>query len=412
VLEAMRGASAEAAHIQQASIATGLEARGHALTYVGPRGLDEVEYAAGTWEPETMSRTWSATRWFDLASRVAWRGQRWLRLPYLNVFSNYRRLDACLRILPGHDVVHERNGLYNLGVAKVCRRLRLPYVLFFDADQIAEQDFMGIPLTGLLRWRAEHVLRQNLLAARCVVCVSEPARASLIQTRHVPAEKVVVFPNAVDVTRFRPSPDARAEIRTELGLGDRPVTIFVGNFYHWHDVATLLDAYARVLTHHPDASLILVGDGPTREAMMKRAAELGIGQAVRFIGSVSHRAVPRFLAAADVALAPVPVMKRDSWLSPMKVFEYLASGLAVIASRTGQIGSVIENDRNGLLVTPGDTMMLAGALSRIIEDRALRVRLGAQARADAIEKHSWGQYVRRLERLYDAVIAGAPVDQI
>jgi glycosyltransferase involved in cell wall biosynthesis len=406
--EAMRGASTEAACIQQGYLAEGLAARGHRLTFVAPRGLDEVDCASDLDHTTNAPRTWSASRGFEVASRGSWRVQQLLGVPYLNVFSNLRRFDACLRCLPGHDVVHERNGLYNNGVAMACQRLGLPYVLFFDADQIAEHDFMGRPITGMLRWRAQQLLRYNLRTARGVICVSEPSQRGLVETWRVPPEKVVVFPNGVDTRRFVPAPASAPEVRAELGLGRGPVVIFVGNFYEWHDVATLLEAFAKVLGTQPDAHLLLVGDGPRREAMQQRASDLRITAAVHFAGLVGHAGIPRLLACADVAVAPVPSMSRDSWLSPMKLFEYMASGVAIVASRAGQLASVLEDERNGLLVPPGDAPAMGAAILRLLKDRPLRTRLGAQARHDVVENHSWEQYVLRLERLYAAVAAGEP----
>jgi glycosyltransferase involved in cell wall biosynthesis len=410
--QVMNGELGDAAFIQQAYIATGLQDRGHSLSYLAPRNLQRMVCTTDLQSLSLAPQTWSASRWFDLASKGAWRLQSWLGVPYLNVFSNYRFFDACLQCLPGHDLVYERNGLYNVGIAMACRRLKLPYVLFFDADQIAEHDFLGEPITGLLRWRARRLLRYNLRAADCVICVSEPAKIHLVNAWNVPRKKIAVFPNGVDVQRFRPDPEARREVRASLGVDANPVVLFVGSFYHWHDVATLLDSFPRVLAVRPDARLVLVGDGAERPAMMQHAIDLGIGHAVRFTGLVPHAEVPRLVAAADVAVAPYPPMQRDLWLSPMKLFEYMASGKAVIASGVGQLAEVIQDGSNGLLVPPGDVAAMAAALAKLIGDPALRSRLSQQAREDAVQKHSWETFISRLECLFAAVMAARPVNQI
>ena len=410
--QVMGGEFTDPATITPGYVAAGLEARGHSLTFVAPSGLEETVCASDPRHLSVVPRTWSRSRWFDTASKVLWRVQRLLGIPYLNVFSNCRRLDACLRCLPGHDLVHERNALYNAGVAMACRQVRLPYVIFFDADQIAEYDFMGKPITGLLRWRAKRLLRYNLDVANCIICVSEAARRRLIATWNVPKEKIVVFRNAVDVQRFRPDLGARNEVRTSLGIDENPLIIFVGNFFAWHDVTALLEALPTVLGSYPHARLVLVGDGEERQKMMQYAAELGIGHAVQFTGLVAQTEVPRLLSAADVAVAPVPPMKHDLWLSPLKLFEYMASGKAVVASKVGQLAEVIQDGHNGLLVPPGDPAALAAALKKLIDDSVLRARLGQQAREDAVQKHSWEHYLLRLERVYAAVIAERPVNLI
>jgi glycosyltransferase involved in cell wall biosynthesis len=396
---------ADGTYIVQGYIAMGLGARGHRLTFVAPRDLQETELASDLAPPAAVRRTWSASRWFGLTAKTAWRAQRLLGLPYLSVFANYRLLDACLRCLPGHDVVYERNGLYSAGVAMACRRLRLPYVVFFEADQILEHGYLGQPIRGLLKWRAGRLLRYNLAAADAVICVSEPARAHLIEAWGPDPDKVVVIPNGVDVARFRPDPDARAAVREQLGAGDAPMIAFVGSFFEWHDLGTLIDAFALLRAAHPETRLVLAGDGRQRQAMERRASDLGVDRAVHFTGLLPHGDVPRLLGAADVAVAPYPALKDPLWLSPLKLFEYMASGCAVVASDAGQVGQVIQDGRNGLLVRPGDAASLARALEQVVRDSALRVRLGRQAREDAVQHHSWSRYIDRLESLFSAVMA-------
>lgn len=406
-IDEMRGgAPKDAAHIQQRYIADGLRARGHDLTYLAPRDLERSMVAPGDDALAPAAQTWTAAAWFDLVAKFVWRVQKALGIPYLNVFSNWRREDAVLQTLPGHDLAFERNSLYNVGVARACRRLGKPYVIFFDADQIAELDFMGRPLAGWLRLRAQTLLRENLAAAHCIICVSEPAKKHLVTNWRVPAERIHVLSNAVDVHRFQPDPNLRAHTRALLSLTTQPLIVFVGSFYQWHDLATLLEAFALVLRSHPEARLVLVGDGTERDRMRQRAADLGLTHAVTFTGFITHAEVARYINAADLTVVPVPPMQQEMWLSPMKLFEYMAAGKAVVASALGQIVNVVKDGRNGLLVPPGDESALAEALQRLIVDADLRERLGRQAREDAVSEHSWEQYLTRLEAILAAVTNG------
>jgi glycosyltransferase involved in cell wall biosynthesis len=406
-IDEMRGGEPkDAAHIQQKYIADGLHARGHAIMYLAPRGLEQTVFANATDMLAPAPQTWTMSAWFNLLSKIVWRLQQAFRVSYLNVFSNIRREDACLQILPGHDVAFERNSLYNIGVARACRKLHIPYVIFFDADQIAELDFMGKPLTGLLRWRAQNLLRENFAAARRIICVSEPAKKHLMTNWNVPADKINVLSNAVDVNRFKPDPDLRAQTRASLSLMTHPLVVFVGSFYQWHDVVTLLDAFAITLTSNPAARLVLVGDGTEREKMIQHASDLKIADAVIFTGYVTHAEVSSYVNAADIAVVPVPAMKQDMWLSPMKLFEYMASGKAVIASAMGQIVNVVNDGENGLLVPAGDKDALANSINKLIANPELRDTLGKQAREDALKNHSWEQYIPRLENVLNDVARG------
>jgi glycosyltransferase involved in cell wall biosynthesis len=399
--------------LQQMQIAAGLQARGHTLTFIAPRSLSETICTGDFQVPVLAPRTWSRTRWFNVASKVSWRMQQWARIPYLNVFSNYCLLDACLQCMPGHDVVHERNGLYKMGVAMACKRLKLPYVLFFDADDIFELDFLGKPVTGILRWRAKQIIRYTVKTANSIICVSEATRKRLVNIWHVPSDKIVVFPNCVDVNLYRPYPEKRHEIRASFGLSDQPVVIYVGNFYRWHDVATLLEAFVQVLSTYPDTILLLIGDGETRQDMEKLSSDLQIEHAVKFTGRLPHTEIPYLVSAADVAVSPYPKMKDAWWGSSMKLFEYMASGRAIVASNIGeQVSEVIQNGSNGLLVEPEDASALASAVITLIHDPSLRSQLGQRAREDVVLKYSWEQYISRLESLYLTVANNSPMNLI
>lgn len=407
--EALKGEPAEATYIIQRYIAQGLEARGHQLSFLVPVYHQQIICSNNLLEPKLAMQTWSASSWFNFARKASWSLQKLVGIPYLNVFSDLCLMDAALHCLPGHNLVYERNGMYKSGIAMACKRLGIPFVLYFEADDILEHDIMGKPITGLLRWRARQTINYNLTRADCIICVSEPGKTHLIDHWGIPAEKIVVFPNVADTTRFKPDPDARARVREKLGYQDEPLIIFVGNFYQWHDVPTLLEAFARVIAEYPSARLILVGDGERRQAMMQLADQLGLGQVTRFTGMVTHEEVPNYLAAADIGIVPYPPMDTDLWLSPLKLYEYMASGLVVVASDIGQLNKTITDGVNGLLVPPGDAVGMAEAIIRLLLNKELRTQLGAHARNDAVQKHSWDEYINRLESLFRAVIAGEPI---
>jgi glycosyltransferase involved in cell wall biosynthesis len=406
LLNTIKGTSSNAAYLLQGKIAAMLQARGHKLTFIAGRDLGDNVCTDDLENAKLALHTWSDGTCFHFLKAASWRIQRFLGVPYLNVFSNLRLYDACLRCLQGHDVVYERNGLYRNGVAMACRRLGIPYVLFVDADEILEHDYMNTPIRGILRWRAKAAFRYNLNAADCILCVSRASKANLINSWKTDSEKIVVMPNSVDVETFRPDSGARSKIRISLKMGNNPLILFVGSFYKWHDVETLLSAFAIVLESYPHARLVLVGDGATRHEMERLAAEFELGDAVRFIGSVPHSEVPGFAAAADIAVAPYPPLKQEMWLSPLKLFEYMASGNAIVACAAGQVSDVIQDEFNGLLVPPGNAPAMADALKRLIVDISLRMQLGRQAREDALKKHSWGKYISDLENVLDAARSG------
>jgi glycosyltransferase involved in cell wall biosynthesis len=398
-----RGEIADATYIIQNYIAKGLKARDHSIMFFGSYPPAPVVVTQDLEDITAAARTWSSTPVFNVASALVWRCQRILGVPYLNVFADVRILDAGLRCFPQYDLVYERNGLYRSGVARACKRLGIPYMLYCEADDIFEHDVMGKPIEGLLRWRARRTAKYNLAAADCVVCVSEQLRARLSSQWGVPAERIIVLPNAADVNQFKPDPALRQRVRGALGIEKGPLIVFVGNFYLWHDVTTLLGAFAEVLKGYPDARLLLVGDGAQRAAMMDQAKMRGIAGAVMFKGMVAHSEVPGFLSAADIAVVPYPVLEQDVWLSPLKLFEYMASGIAIVATGVGQVTEIVTDGETGLIVPPGDSASMARAVMRLLDDEELRLHCGDMARKRALERHSWDLYCSRLEQIMVAV---------
>jgi glycosyltransferase involved in cell wall biosynthesis len=399
-----KGEIADATFIIQNYIIDGLRKRGHNINLVSAFYPEENVFTDNLSNLNEAEVSWSGSIWFNFLRKLVWRIQRILKIPYLSIFANLHLLDVCLQNVTGHDLVYERNTMYRFGIAMACKRLKKPYVLYVEADDILEHDIMKKPITGLLRFQAARAFQYNLNIADQVICVSEPLKAHLIKKWKVPRKKIVVFPNVADIERFKPEFRARKKTRASLGIDEVPIIIFVGNFYEWHDVATLLHSFVKVLRNHPDAHLLLVGDGAKRKAMSQLAAELGIGQSVTFTGMVSHTDVPSFMAAADIAVVPYPVLEQDVWLSPLKLFEYMATGDAIIASEVGQLSEWIRDGWNGILVTPGDVSEMAAGINWLIENPNFRQQLGQNARDEAVQKHSWDRYLTDLEDVFYSAI--------
>jgi glycosyltransferase involved in cell wall biosynthesis len=118
------------------------------------------------------------------------------------------------------------------------------------------------------------------------------------------------------------------------------------------------------------------------------------------------------MASADIAIVPYPKMDHKNWLSPLKLFEYMASAKPIVASAVGQVVDIIQHEENGLLVPPDDVSQMGDAIMRLIADKELRIQLGQKARKDAIQHHSWEEYLLRLEKVFTDVIRYSKNDRL
>jgi glycosyltransferase involved in cell wall biosynthesis len=364
-------------------------------------GIDDITDLDGIWEAPLGLSGKKGFLYFESAIR---RVQRELHLPYFAFFDFFRFYEAARRCLPRYSLCHEHNGVFYGGAALACQRLGIPYVLTVSADPLLERALAGEPLRGIHRFVAASEARFTFGLARRILCVSEPAKANLVESWGVDPAKIVVMANGVDVELFNPDYSTGAA-RARLGIGpDNPVIGFVGGFQAWHGIDRLVESFAKIRRRRPASKLVLIGDGRARPLVEQKIAECGVCGDVVITGFVPQEEVPKLMAALDVAVLPYPELPKDLWFSPLKLYEYMASGKAIVASRAGQIAEVIENGTNGLLTQPGDVDELVRAIDEILDDQELRERLGRNAREKATAQHSWDRYIQRLTSIYEDVL--------
>lgn len=296
------------------------------------------------------------------------------------------------------DLVYQRYNRFNWAGVLVSTALGRPLCLEFNGSEVwvaGNWDPVG------QRRLLAAVERLNLAAADRVAVVSEVLARDLDRVG-VERGRIVVNPNGADPERFRPGAGGE-RVRRELGLEGRVVAGFVGTFGPWHGVEVLAEAIARV-PREWGVAFLLVGDGDLRPRVERRVAEAGAADCAVFAGRVAHDDVPAYLDACDMLLSPHVEMPdgSDFFGSPTKLFEYMAAGKAVAASRLGQIGDVVEDGRTGLLVEPGSVDDLVGAIERLATDPALRERLGRAAREAVVARYTWRRNAERVVEAFRA----------
>ena len=270
--------------------------------------------------------------------------------------------------------------------------LGVPSVLVVDACQVEEARSWGVKRPGWTRAAERFGERPQLRRADVVVCVSEEVAASVRRVADRSSD-VVVIPNGVDTARFHPeAPDPA--LRAKLGLDGRFVVGWSGSFRTFHGLDTLLDAAARARRDVADLALLLVGDGLGRPAVEQRAAELGVPLVLP--GTVEYHEMPEYLRLMDAAVALAPASGRFHY-SPVKLREYQACGVPVIAAAVGEMARGLDHERDVLLVPPGDSDALAEAIRRSARDEAGSRERATRARRLVVRTGSWAARLDALE---------------
>jgi glycosyltransferase involved in cell wall biosynthesis len=282
------------------------------------------------------------------------------------------------------DLVYERYSLWSDLTQVRAARHGVPSVLEVNAPLIEEQQTHRNLVD---RKTASEQTTTAFRHARSIVAVSSEVATYVVgMLRHSSqprVDKIHVVPNGVDVDRFRP--DA-VPISQHNGF----TVGFVGSLKPWHGVESLLAAFEPIAEAYPSSRLRIIGDGPMRNALQDALNQRSPETARRteFLGSVAPERIPGYLTSLDAAIAPY--MQTDNfYFSPLKVYEYMASGRAVAASATGQLKDLITNGVTGLTFAPGDVVQLTAALVKLAESPALRLRLGRAARQVVLQDHSW-----------------------
>jgi len=284
------------------------------------------------------------------------------------------------------DLIYQRYSLWSFAAIEYARDSRTPSVLEVNAPLIEEQAEHRALID---RAAAERVAATVFTTANVVAAVSD-GMANYIKGYPVSENRVHVIPNGVNPQRFGGEIDPSAP--AEPGI----FTIgFVGNLRPWHGLSVLLKAFELVQHRDERTRLLIVGGGDELEKLTANVATKSWRKSVELTGAVSTESIPGLLASMDVGVAPYPKLERF-YFSPLKIYEYMAAGLPVVASRLGQIEQVIEHGRNGLLCAPGDASDLSHALIKLRSDPRLRAKLGSNARATVLARHTWDGVIEHI----------------
>jgi len=240
---------------------------------------------------------------------------------------------------------------------------------------LALRDWLPLMLQMKLwrRWRS---------AFTCLVASSETVRQRLIAEGLEPVELIM---NGVPLRPLRPS------------LSSPPTIVFAGRLVREKGVDVLLRAFAQVVLDVPEVRLLVVGEGPERERLQKLVIELGLASRASLLGHLSREAVERVSSTAWVQAVP------SRWAEPFGLVaaEAMMRGTAVVASNSGGLTEIVQNNKTGFLVPPGDSDALAQVLLRLLQNRTLAEQMGRAGREVALARFCEATYVDSFVSMYD-----------
>ncbi len=302
------------------------------------------------------------------------------------------------------DILHAHSPVLNaLPAIKVARRLGIPVVYEIRAFWEDAAVDHGSTTEGSLRYRATRALETRAIRqVDHVFTICEGLRADIV-ARGIPASKVTVIPNAVDIASFQLASPPDPQLQEKWGLTGKTVVGFIGSFYAYEGLDLLLDALPELIRQRPDVRLLLVGGGPQEANLRQQAERLGLGDHVIFTGRVPHQDVGRYYDLINVLAYPRHPMRLTELVTPLKPLEAMAQGQLFVASDVGGHKELIEHGKTGILFKAGDCKALSEALLGLLNDCQRWPELKANGRHFVEVVRNWrnsvANYVAPYQRL-------------
>ncbi len=305
------------------------------------------------------------------------------------------------------QVIHG-HSLFFCGLSAVfaARALRVPSI--YEVRSLIEDTLVregGASEGGVLYRAYRWFDRLATHLADHVVTLSAGLRKDLIE-RGVPAERITVIPNGVDVTTQAPAPAPDETLRRQLGFSrDAFILGYIGTQFGYESLDVAIDAVAALRTRHPQLRLLIVGGGTAHDALVEQARRLDLGDRVRFVDRVSHEEIGKYYGLVDLFVLPRRSNRLTDLVTPLKPLEIMARAKPVLASDCGGHRELIVQGENGFLFDAGSVEKMAEGIATLAARRSDLAEFGARARAWVSGHRTWDNVVRPTVPLYESLVA-------
>jgi PEP-CTERM/exosortase A-associated glycosyltransferase len=326
------------------------------------------------------------------------------KLPILNQLEVINGLEKRLsEIIPQikPDVLHAHSPCLNgIAAIRAGRKFGIPVVYEVRAFWEDAAVDHGTSTENGLRYKMTRALETHALKrADAVTTICEGLRRDIVE-RGIPASKVTVIPNAVDIDKFAVGGEADQDLKRQLGLAGHRLIGFIGSFYAYEGLDVLLRAVPALSARAPDLRVLLVGGGPQDANLRQLAKDLGIADKVVFTGRVPHDQVQKYYDLLDVLVYPRLSMRLTDLVTPLKPLEAMAQGRILAASSVGGHRELIDDGKTGILFAPDDPAALASKVGELLDAQSTWPALRLAGRAYVETERNWPVSVARYKNIY------------
>jgi len=377
--------------------------KGHEITLLVPKRCSEQALICSSMRFENNSKvtivrtpTFVSSYLIDKSRRM-----RTLVLSVSHIFLVLKGLKVCKQ--KRYDLIisqHHSSHFASLSALLLSQVFKLPLIVrTHDIYDLASGFFESLYLRLL-----DKIYRAVLRLADYVCVVSNPLRLMVVQTHKLREDKVLVFPNAVDIKTFRPNMNA-SSLRRALGVEGRKILLFAGRITEERGLALLIKALPKIVAEKSDVMVLVVGEGSQKSYLERLAMELRVEEFVRFIQPVSHIKMPKFISLSEVTVGPLVATLDTLGSVPRKVLEYMACAKPVVVCRGGVSSDLIIQGYNGFLIPPEDTDELASVILKLVNNSDLAKEIGSNAREYVEQFYDWDKLMDE----FDGVLQRLPL---
>lgn len=335
------------------------------------------------------------------------------KLPLLNQLSDMdaltQRLDEVVaQVKP--DILHAHSPVLDaIPALRVGQRRNIPVVYEVRAFWEDAAVDHGTTTEGSARYRLTRAMETWAFKhADAVTCICEGLRQD-IAGRGIPASKITVIPNAVDIEKFPLGSPPDESLKASLGLSGARVLGFIGSFYAYEGLDLLLEALPKILLQAPDVRVLLVGGGPQEANLRQQAKDLGVADKVVFAGRVPHSEVNRYYDLVDMLVYARHSMRLTELVTPLKPLEAMAQGQLFVASDVGGHKELVRHGETGWLFKSDNVASLTEGVLSMLNNQDRWPAMKAAGRKFVETERNWQVSVSRYQDVYGRLLQGARV---